>query len=413
MCVAHCPELPELRHQALVASAHLPETPRRLERAVDLHVDTATTLFPMGEDDAGLGHLREAERLATQLGDRHRLGWVAFHLSRLLWFLGSTDLGEHARRARALAEEVRDPSLRTATNYMVGFVATFSGDYRQGTRVLRSVIDELDAAGGRHDRCGLPGFPTALARGFLARAHAELGEFDEGLEHGREALRIAESIDHPYSVCVACRSLAIVFYLRGDLANARTLAERYLAIAQERDFRGLTPLARILLGQVHILSGRIPEAVSTLEQARIESGTRQHWGSLLEGRVYLAEAYQLARRSEEARGIAAEALRLVRERDLRGIEAYALRLLAELAGRADPPETKAAEARYGEALTLATELGMRPLVAHCHLGLGKLYRRTSQREPAQEHLTTATTMYREMGMAFWLEKAEVAWGALR
>ena len=52
------------------------------------------------------------------------------------------------------------------------------------------------------------------------------------------------------------------------------------------------------------------------------------------------------------------------------------------------------------------ELGMRPLVAHCHLGLGKLYRRTGKPEQAQEHLTTATTMYREMGMTYWLEKAE-------
>lgn len=49
---------------------------------------------------------------------------------------------------------------------------------------------------------------------------------------------------------------------------------------------------------------------------------------------------------------------------------------------------------------------MRPLVAHCHLGLGKLYRRTGQRDRAQEHLTTSTTMYREMGMTYWLEKAE-------
>ena len=56
---------------------------------------------------------------------------------------------------------------------------------------------------------------------------------------------------------------------------------------------------------------------------------------------------------------------------------------------------------------LPSELGMRPLVAHCHLGLGKLYRRTGQREQAQEHLTTATTMYREMGMTYWLEQAEM------
>jgi hypothetical protein len=52
------------------------------------------------------------------------------------------------------------------------------------------------------------------------------------------------------------------------------------------------------------------------------------------------------------------------------------------------------------------DYGMRPLIAHCHLGLGKLYRRTGKREQAREHLTTATTMYREMDMRFWLEKAE-------
>jgi hypothetical protein len=49
---------------------------------------------------------------------------------------------------------------------------------------------------------------------------------------------------------------------------------------------------------------------------------------------------------------------------------------------------------------------MRPLVAHCYLGLGKLYRRTGKREQAREHLITATTMYREMGMTYWLEKGE-------
>jgi tetratricopeptide (TPR) repeat protein len=66
-----------------------------------------------------------------------------------------------------------------------------------------------------------------------------------------------------------------------------------------------------------------------------------------------------------------------------------------------------AEAHYRAALGLAAERGMRPLIAHCHLGLGKLYRRTGQREQARKHLATATTMYREMGMTYWLEQAEM------
>jgi uncharacterized protein HemY len=67
---------------------------------------------------------------------------------------------------------------------------------------------------------------------------------------------------------------------------------------------------------------------------------------------------------------------------------------------------------YQQALTLTEPRGMRPLVAHCHLGLGKLYRRTGKREQAQEHLTTATTMYRDIGMTYWLEKAAAKMGEL-
>jgi hypothetical protein len=58
-------------------------------------------------------------------------------------------------------------------------------------------------------------------------------------------------------------------------------------------------------------------------------------------------------------------------------------------------------------LTCKTAITSRhALVAHCHLGLGKLYRRTGKQERAHQHLATATTMYREMDMRFGLDKAE-------
>jgi hypothetical protein len=88
------------------------------------------------------------------------------------------------------------------------------------------------------------------------------------------------------------------------------------------------------------------------------------------------------------------------------MQAHAIRLLGEIGLHRDPLDVGEAERRYQQALALASELGMRPLVAHCHLGLGRLYRRTDKREQAPEHLATATTMYREMGMTYWREKAE-------
>jgi tetratricopeptide (TPR) repeat protein len=88
-----------------------------------------------------------------------------------------------------------------------------------------------------------------------------------------------------------------------------------------------------------------------------------------------------------------------------GFVAHALHLLAEISTHPDHFNVNLGQENYRKALALAEPRGMRPLVAHCHLGLGKLYRRTGKREQAHEHLTTATTMYREMGMTYWLEKA--------
>ena len=79
----------------------------------------------------------------------------------------------------------------------------------------------------------------------------------------------------------------------------------------------------------------------------------------------------------------------------------------------EPPEVEEAEASYRQALTLAEALGMRPLLAHCHRGLGTLYAKTSQREQACAALTTAIELYRAMEMTFWLPQAEMAWEQLQ
>jgi tetratricopeptide (TPR) repeat protein len=160
------------------------------------------------------------------------------------------------------------------------------------------------------------------------------------------------------------------------------------------------------LGHVYAWSGRTEEGVSCLQQAltAYESAGFGYYHSL--SVAQLGEAYLLADRVEDARACADRAVMLARTRGERGYEAYALRLVGEIAARCDAPNFEQAEGNYRQAMALAEELGMRPLVGHCHLGLGKLHRRTGDLVGAREHLTAAATMYREMGMGFWLEKAE-------
>jgi len=126
------------------------------------------------------------------------------------------------------------------------------------------------------------------------------------------------------------------------------------------------------------------------------------------GGVYLHDG-----RLADATGIAQEGLAAARQRGERGVEGHVLRFLGDIAVHPDRFEVETAEAHYRQALALAEELGLRPLMAHCHLGLGRLYRRAGTRQQAREHITTAGTMFGEMDMRFWLEQAEAEMAALR
>ena len=111
---------------------------------------------------------------------------------------------------------------------------------------------------------------------------------------------------------------------------------------------------------------------------------------------------------EEARALTDRALAHAREHQEHGNQAYAMRLLGDIVARRDPPEIDLAEGYYQQALALADDLGMRPLLAHCHLALGTLYAKIARREQARAELSAAIALYRAMEMTFWLPQAEAA-----
>jgi len=300
---------------------------------------------------------------------------------------------------------LRDVPLQVAANVYSGMACYMSGDYREAKEFLLKTM-QLLAGDLRRERFGMAGFPAVLASAYLAFTLAENGEFSEGIAHSETALRLAEAVDHPYSLVTACWFPGWLYGAKGEFSQAVRLLERSLALAREWNFALVSPGARVYLGHVYTLAGRVAEGLPLLQDAvkALESKRMLHHHS--RGLMHLAEAFLVADRPEEARALAGRLLPLTRERGQRGYEAWALRLLGETAVHRDPLVFGEAEGHYCQAMDLASELGMRPLVAHCHLGLGKLCRRTGKHDQAREHLTTATAMYREMDMPFWLEQAE-------
>jgi tetratricopeptide (TPR) repeat protein len=187
---------------------------------------------------------------------------------------------------------------------------------------------------------------------------------------------------------------------------ARSLFDRWIAVIQSGSVLlqlpfALPPSAWVLaqLGDGQEALNRLREGEQVLERSAAQGVLLQHgWGYQSLGRASL-----LLGRLDDARRFGERAIES--SSNCPGFAAHASHLLGDVASYADQFDADRSEAHYRQALALAEPRGMRPLIAHCHLGLSKVHRRVGKREQAQEHLAIATMMYREMDMAHWLEQA--------
>ena len=364
--------------------------------------DLRNALLPLGAHGQVLDLLREAQSFAESLNDQRRVGWLSAYMSMNLCFMANYERAvEAGKRALAIADALDDRALRVATSFYLGVIHYAKGDYRRAidfeNRCAGSVQpDEL------RERFGLAGPAAAFAAIFVVACLAELGQFTEGIARATELIRTGEAIDQPYSLTFAYFNVGLLYLRKGEPATALPLLERARAVTPAFTL----PWVTHYLGHAYLLLGRTAEALPLLKQAVEQAPTMNlMWAQALRVAT-LAEAHQVVGQSDAAVELARRALELARDHKERGHEAWVLRLLGELAVPEEPREVEKSADYYRRAMALADELGMRPLLAHCHLGLGKLYRRAGKRQEAQQHLTTATTLYREMDMGFWLEQAD-------
>ena len=392
--------------QALQALERVPSGPERTEQAIDIRLELRAALFPLGQADQILECLAEAGRLAETLNDPLRIALVDSFMGNYCWWTGQPDraLAHHVRAMEAFDRLGHEQSLRW--RFPLGMAYHALGDYRRAIEPLTVAVEFYSEDRLRWRVTGTGGLDSVASRMLLAWCHGELGETAAAQARIDDVVAIAERLGHPLSIVVAqCERGRFALSL-GHADAAIPALERALDVGRQARLGIWFPWVAPALGRAYALCGRTQEGLQLLEEGvqRAEA-SRFMFGQALRV-AWLAEVYAGAGRLVEADEQAGRALRLAREHRERGHEAWALFTIGAIAAHREPVNMDAAESSYLAASKLASELGMRPLVAHCHRGLGTLYRKTAKLDPADEHLATAATMYREMGMGFWLEQTQ-------
>jgi tetratricopeptide (TPR) repeat protein len=312
------------------------------------------------------------------------------------------------QEALSLARTLGDRSIEVVATNFLGLAYLARGEFSAAVPLLeRNVALEGDQ---RFERFWHTFIQSALAGSRLADVLSELGRFDEAIGQAEAAVQIAEAADHPLTRYYVLLHLGLAHLRRGDLPRATRVLERGLDLCRTWQFVVATPLLAAPLGAAYALAGRADEALPLIAGAVEQFHRRPFHNPPALVLLCAVMACLQAARIDEARSLAEEALTLTRRLGARGSEAHALCLAGDVASAGGAED---AEGYYHQSLALAVELGMRPLVAHCYLGLGTLYRRAGDEAKAHEHLTTATTMYRDMGVNFWLEQAATQLSGLR
>ena len=390
--------------QALVALGRLPDVRATRERSVDLRFDLYHSMLPLDELRPILDYLRVAETLASALADQRRLGRAWLHICHILVLIGDcAESAEFGRRAVGIANALDDVRLRIIANLWIGCALYSLGDHEAGIDLLREALAEMR----REEEAGHSALLQTIVtvRSYLSMFLAELGEMRDAAAMGHDAITVAEAMDRPWGRMLVRWHVGEFNLEKGEVDEASALLERAIAIGRQWGFVRTTAVVVCAHGYAMALAGRAADAVPLVE-ANVEylDGIGFTW---LRGRrlSQLGEVYLLAGRLAEAKTEAERAVQYSRARQERGFEAWALRLLGEIAMRTTADDATA-ENHFQHALTLAAERRMRPLMAHCHAGLAKILARAGKTQEADEHFEIAASMYREMEMSYWLEKAE-------
>lgn len=382
--------------QALLALTHLPLDRAHVQAGIDIRL-SLRMIFGATTDYAALETcLREAETLAISIEDHPRLAAISIAQTFVHNWQGDLEAGvRHGERGLSIAREIRDSRLELSASSFLGQAYMWRGEFQKALALLR---DNQSWTSGplRLERIGTTGTSSVLWLGMLAASQAYLGNFSDAETAAEQARSIADEVHRPYDMALAHWYAGFVHAHQGNPSRALTLLEHGYDICRSARISFLVPVISTSLGHAYVLAGRFDEGIELLTKAADYSRSAKFPYGVAWSTVYLGFANLMAGRTEGVLEQAGTAIDLACRHQYRAVEASARRLMGEACQRGDRRE--AAETCYLKALQIASELDLRPEMAHCQHGLSQTLFLLGRTDDGNRLLSATLALYASMGM---------------
>jgi tetratricopeptide (TPR) repeat protein len=383
---------------SLQALTHLPQDHERIRQGIDIRLKLRPVFGATAEYDRLEYCVAEAESLAKSIDDRPRLAAINDAWSFVHNWRGQLDASiERSLRARNIAREIGDGALELGASFRLGQAYMWRGDFRQSVALLEDNLAWIDGP-LRHLRMST-GTGSVLWLGMLGASRGRLGNFPAAMDAAQKACLIADEVQRPYDIALAYWWAGFILSHKGDVPAALRYLEHGFEVCRSGQVNFLVPVLSISLGYTYALAGRTAEGIALLTKALGFSRASKFTYGEAWSSAYLGFAKLLDNDYEGMLDHARGVLELARKHMYRAIEVDALRLLGDVYRKGPAPAQDEAERHYLRAREMCLELGLRPELARCEIGLGQTLVQSGRLAEAERLFDSASQLCRSMGLA--------------
>jgi class 3 adenylate cyclase/tetratricopeptide (TPR) repeat protein len=383
--------------QALSALEQLPANREFLARAIETRIRLRKALWTLGRVEDADAHLDRAEALAALLDDKRKLAEISVIRAQILNSQGEVDRAIAAGlKACEVSAAIGNEAFLMGAKFFLSQSYYFRGDLRQGVEVLEPLRQQMIGR-LRHERLATIITTSVLHLVNLARTHTLLGEFDTAAKHADEAREIARETSRPFDIGFASHASGVVAVVRGDFKETVRVLEPAFELCEAHELVSLFPLVSSPLGLAHTCLGNSNYGGALLGRAVEVAGRSRLTFFRVWSATYLARAYHETGAVEETLAVAQEALAEAVTRSFRALEVRLRWLVGSATGYGDP---MAGLDQLRQAVSLATELEMRPDLAHSRRAVATIYYRLGRESEADVEQAAAFGLYKQLGMKY-------------